>query len=211
MQQVAASSTCGRDSINGRFVTVETNRQQRVQELFVFALLVAIGVAGRWGQPTWCFTPLGAAAVFAGFYFSRAAVALLVPLAILGVSDLLLPAYDNVPVMLMTYAVSILPVCYGRVLARGQGMPSMAGVLAICGVLPATLFYLVTNFGVWAFQSDYEKSLAGLIRCYGAAMPFFRWMLAGDLFYLAVIFGCWLLAGVGETPAMQQALERVRK
>ena len=29
------------------------NRQQNLQDLLVFALLVAIGVAGRWGQPQW--------------------------------------------------------------------------------------------------------------------------------------------------------------
>ena len=48
---------------------------------------------------------------------------------------------------------------------------------------------------MWAFQSDYEKSLAGLTRCYLAAVPFYRWMLAGDGFYLVVLFGCWALAG----------------
>jgi hypothetical protein len=26
---------------------------------------------------------------------------------------------------------------------------------ALFGLLPATLFYLVSNFAVWAFQSDY--------------------------------------------------------
>ena len=48
----------------------------------------------------------------------------------------------------------------------------------------------MSNFAVWAFQSDYEKSWAGLVHCYSVAVPFFRWMLAGDIFYLAVIFGC---------------------
>ena len=51
------------------------NRQQTVQDLLVFALLVAIGVAGRWGQPEWCFTPTAAAAIFAGYYFSRVSIA----------------------------------------------------------------------------------------------------------------------------------------
>ena len=51
------------------------DRQQNLQDLLVFALLVAIGVAGRWGQPEWCFTPTAAAAIFAGLYFSRVAIA----------------------------------------------------------------------------------------------------------------------------------------
>jgi hypothetical protein len=61
--------------------------------------------------------------------------------------------------------------------------------------VPATAFFLVSNFAVWAFQSDYEKSLAGLAHCYAAAVPFYRWMLAGDVFYLVVLFSCWALAG----------------
>ncbi len=68
--------------------------------------------------------------------------------------------------------------------------------LAICGLVPATLFWLVSNFAVWAFQSDYEKSWAGLVHCYWMAVPFFRWMVAGDVFYLAVLFSCAALAGM---------------
>ena len=114
----------------------------------------------------WCFTPTAAAAVFAGFYFSRLAVAALVPIAILAISDLLLPAYNSFPVMLATYAVMTVPVWFGRMLRgehRGWGL---AGRWMVCGLVPATLFFVVSNFAVWAFQSDYEKSLAGLAQCY---------------------------------------------
>ena len=51
--------------------TVTQDRQRNLQDLLVFFLLIAIGVAGRWGQPEWCFTPTAAAAIFAGLYFSR--------------------------------------------------------------------------------------------------------------------------------------------
>jgi len=176
---------------------VQHDRQPSILELSVFALLIAIGVAGRWGQPEWCFTPIAATAIFAGFYFSRAAIAVLVPVAILVISDLALPAYDNILVMVATYAVLTLPVWLGRTLRQQpRGWAGIAGRCAACGLIPATLFYLVSNFAVWAFESDYEKSLAGLAQCYAAAVPFYRWMLAGDLFYVAVLFGCWALAGV---------------
>jgi hypothetical protein len=172
------------------------NRRQAVCDVLVFCLLVGIGVAGRWGQPEWCFTPTAAATIFAGYYFSRLGVAALVPVAILSVSDLLLPAYDSFGVMIATYAVMMLPVAFGRMLRSSGGRSNTAWRLAICGLLPATLFFIVTNFAVWAFQSDYEKSWAGLVQCYGMAVPFFRWMLSGDVFYLAVLFGCAHLAGL---------------
>jgi hypothetical protein len=109
---------------------------------------------------------------------------------------LLLPAYNSIPVMIATYAVMIVPVWLGR-LQRGEHPRWLAVTRwAVFGLLPATLFYIVSNFAVWAFQSDYEKSLAGLAQCYVAAIPFYRWMLAGDVFYLAVLIGCLVVAGV---------------
>ncbi|MEX2307328.1 MAG: DUF6580 family putative transport protein [Pirellulales bacterium] len=172
------------------------NRQQQVQDLLVFALLVAIGVAGRWGQPEWCFTPTAAAAIFAGMYFSRAAIAALVPVAILAIGDVfLLPPHDSIPVIIATYGAMAVPVLLGRWVRRSESRLSAAWRWGVCGFLPATLFFVVTNFAVWAFQSDYDKSLVGLGQCYWAAVPFYRWMLAGDVFYLAVLLACWLLAG----------------
>lgn len=185
------------------------HRQQTAQDLLVFVLLVAIGVAGRWGQPEWCFTPTAAAAIFAGYYFSRVSIAVLVPLAILAISDLLLPAHDNLPVMLATYGVMIVPVWLGRMMANSHGGWASAWRWAVCGVFPATLFWVVSNFAVWAFQSDYEQTLAGLGECYWAAVPFFRWMLAGDVFYLSILLGCLGLAKVGD-PAAQPVPVEVR-
>jgi hypothetical protein len=171
------------------------DRQLNLQDFLVFAILIAIGVAGRWGQPEWCFTPTAAAAIFAGLYFSRIAIAVMVPIAILGISDLCLPAYNSIPVMIATYAVMIVPVWLGRMQRSERPRSSMIVRWALFGILPATLFYLVSNFAVWAFQSDYEKSLAGLTHCYWAAVPFYRWMLAGDVFYLSVLLGCRVIAG----------------
>jgi hypothetical protein len=188
---------------------VNVERRQNGFDLLVFALLIAIGVAGRWGQPEWCFTPIAAAATFAGFYFSRWAVASLVPVAILTISDVLLPGYNSIPVMLATYAVMIVPVWFGRMLRGEHRGWRRAGRWLFCGLAPATLFFLVSNFAVWAFQSDYEKSLAGLTQCYIAAVPFFRWMLAGDVFYITVLFGCWALADIPNSVVSRRP-ERVR-
>jgi hypothetical protein len=185
------------------------DRETKIQDLLVFGLLVAIGVAGRWGQPEWCFTPTAAAAIFAGYYFSRWPIAALVPVAILAISDLMLPAYDSTAVMLATYGVMTAPVWLGRMMAKAQGGWSSGWRWALCGIVPATLFFVVSNFAVWAFQSDYEKSLAGLAECYWAAVPFYRWMLAGDVFYLAILLACLGLAGE-RAVKVSRACERVK-
>lgn len=183
-------------SVFGVVQAVSDNRRQTIRDVLVFLLLVSIGVAGRWAQPEWCFTPTAATAIFAGCYFARLGVAALVPIAILGMSDLALESHDSLGVMLATYAIMTVPVLLGRWLRTSEGKAQTAARLAICGLLPAMLFWLVSNFAVWAFQSDYERSWTGLVRCYWMAVPFFRWMLAGDVFYLAVLVSCAALAGL---------------
>jgi hypothetical protein len=183
---------------------VKDSIRQTLRDVLVFALLIGIGVAGRWAQPEWCITPMAAVAVFAGFYFSRIGVALLVPLAVLAITDLKLPAYGGAATMLVTYAAMCLPVFFGQLLRGNHSIWNAAWRWAVCGLIPATLFYLITNFAVWAFESIYPRTWAGLVECYWAAVPFYRWMAAGDVFYLAVMFGCWALAGA-RVPSLQRA------
>jgi len=51
------------------------------------------------------------------------------------------------------------------------------------------MFYLVTNFAVWAWGALYPRTWSGLIACYTAAIPFFRNSLIGDITFVAVLFG----------------------
>jgi hypothetical protein len=187
---------------------MKADRQRNLQDLLVFFLLIGIGVAGRWGQPQWCFTPTAAAAIFAGWYFSRWPVAVMVPVSILAISDLILPAYGSMSVLLATYFVMTVPVGLGRLQRNSRLGVWPAARWAVFTLAPATLFFIVTNFAVWAFENSYEKSFAGLMQCYWAAVPFYRWMLAGDLFYLCVLLSCFALAGMSR-PILQRASEQV--
>lgn len=166
------------------------------EDLLVFALLVAIGIAGRVAQPMWNFTPIAAVGLFAGAYFRRRWVAPLVPLAALAVSNLWLPAY-NPAVMISVYAMLALPALAGPLLRRpaaGGTVRWLAG-LAIAAAAPSLAFFVVTNFAEWAFTGAYAKTPGGLLECYSAALPFYRQMLVGDLFYAGVLFGS--MAAVG--------------
>ncbi|MBI5798900.1 MAG: hypothetical protein HZB10_03135, partial [Candidatus Yonathbacteria bacterium] len=54
----------------------------------------------------------------------------------------------------------------------------------IVGSASASLFFfLTTNFAVWAWTPMYEKTWGGLMLSYTFAIPFFRNMFVGDLFY----------------------------
>jgi hypothetical protein len=60
--------------------------------------------------------------------------------------------------------------------------------------LGALQFFLITNFGVWAFLNSYPRTVAGLAECYLAGIPFFWNTLAGDAVYAALLFGGFALA-----------------
>ena len=175
--------------------------EQNLKELSFFVLLLAIGVAGRWASPAWNFTPLAAVTIFGGFLFRRTLVAILLPVTILAVSDLFLPVHDNLGVMITVHAMMIVPLMLGR-WVRGKEGVKQAVCWGVCGLVPATTFFLTTNLAVWAFKSAYEPTLAGLAACYAAGIPFFRAMLVGDLFYLGVMLTCLAIARV-RLPARQ--------
>jgi hypothetical protein len=177
------------------------------RDLIVFALLTSIGVVGRWAQPDWNFTPLMAITVLGGYYFRSLLPAVLLPVSVLAISNLALDSYDSVPVLISVYAMMLVPLFLGRA-ARGKSGWQLAGVGALCGLVPATAFFIVTNFVHWAATSMYDHTWAGLMNCYVAALPFYRTMLVGDLFYLGLLVGCLALAGE-KSPLL--AADRLKK
>ena len=66
------------------------------REAFVFFLLLAFGIVGRWAQPEWNFTPLAAVTAMGAYYFRGWLPAVLLPVCLLSLSDLLLLPHDSV-------------------------------------------------------------------------------------------------------------------
>jgi hypothetical protein len=68
-------------------------------------------------------------------------------------------------------------------------------VIAPIVLSSSLLFFVTTNFAVWAFSGIYPNDLGGLVRCYVAALPFLQNTLTGDIVWSATLFGTWWLAG----------------
>lgn len=129
------------------------------------------------------FAPIGALALFGGAQFVDRRVAFLVPLAAMLLSDLCIGLY---PHMGWVYGSFALITCLGLWLRSHRRILPIAGA----SLLASSLFFLITNFGVWANSTaTYTKGLAGLVTCYVAAIPFFGNTLLGDGFYVLVLFG----------------------
>lgn len=132
-------------------------------------------------------TPIAALALFGGAQFLDKRLAFLVPFAALFLSDLVMGLHSQMPIV---YAGFALVVCIGFALrGRLRALPVAAATLA-----GSVVFFLVSNFGVWATGGWYAKTFAGLVACYAAGIPFFRNSLLGDAFYAAVLFGAFALA-----------------
>ena len=84
-----------------------------------------------------------------GYYFRQLLPAVLLPIGVLTVSNVLLPSYDYWQVQLAVYAMMLLPLALGR-LARGAEGWQQAKHFALCSFVPATAFFVVTNFVHWA-------------------------------------------------------------
>lgn len=129
------------------------------------------------------FAPIAAMALFAGYYLPRKQ-AFIIPLVAMLVSDLIIGFY-NPATMLSVYGSFVLITLLGQYAKSQKSWGFVAG-----GVLTGSfLFYLITNLAVWLEPGvTYSRDLQGLLDCYIQAIPFYKYTLAGDIFYSAFFF-----------------------
>ena len=73
--------------------------------------------------------------------------------------------------------------------------PRRRAPLVLGAALAASvLFFVLSNFGVWATDTLYPRTFDGLVTCYVMAIPFFDYTVAGDLFYTTLMFGLFAAA-----------------
>lgn len=144
-------------------------------------ILMVVGILSRIIVHTPNFTPVIALALFGGFYLSRRH-ALIVPVALMVISDLVIGLHD---LFVFTWGSVALIAVLG-IWARRYKSP---GMMLGSSIVSACLFFLVTNFGVWLLH--YPLTLEGFVRCYTLAVPFFRSLFVSTLIYSAVFFGVY--------------------
>lgn len=134
------------------------------------------------------FAPIGALALFTGLYTARKWL-LFTPVVVMFISDIFVGFY-NWKIMLVVYLSFLVYAFIGRIVKNNKSVFTiMGGTFA-----GALLFYITTNFAVWAFFGMYPHTLQGLVLCYEMALPFFRNSLMGDLFYVGAFVGAYELA-----------------
>lgn len=145
----------------------------------------------------WNFSPILPLCLFGAACFSSRATAFVVPLGIYLAGDIgiwLLTGrldwafYAGQPVL---YLSVLLVVASGLLLRSRRSWHRVACVGLGCAVI----FFVVSNFGVWALGSGqrYALNLAGLADCYVQAIPFFRNTLISMLVFLPLMFSPLIL------------------
>ena len=138
-------------------------------------------------------SPITAIALFGGAYFAKKNWAYLVPFLAMWITDIILnntiyAQYFEGFVWhgnLWVYGAFFLIVMIGiHFLKKVRPLN-----LLITTIGASLLFFVLTNFGVWAGSALYPKTIAGLIECYTLAIPFYQNTLIGDLLCTAVLFG----------------------
>ncbi len=176
-----------------KFIKQENNTTRFV----VLVLMIVLAAIYRLLPHPWNLSPLGAIALFGGAYFGSIAAALFVPFVSLWISDLIL---NNViygqyfPEFTLFYDGfawqygSFVAITLIGLLLKNRVKPVNVFFASVAG---SVLFFLVSNFGVWASGGGimYPLTGTGLIACYTAGLPFLQNTLLGDLAFNALLFG----------------------
>ena len=154
--------------------------------IFIVAALILLGIGGRLLPHLTNFSPLLAIALFAGFFFAKRLLPLVIITTILLVTDFMLGGYDY-RLMLVVYGALFFPFVFKTFLRSKLSVLR----LSIATLSSSIFFFLTTNFAVWLFASWYSPDLTGLIECYVAGLPFFKYTLLGDLGWSGILFGTY--------------------
>lgn len=143
------------------------------------------------------FAPIAAMALFGGAYFNKKSVAFAVPLAAMLLTDSIIGFHSGMWLVYLSFALIVL---IGMLMLKKISVINVV----LASVTASISFYIITNFGVWAFGTMYPKNIVGLIECYVAAIPFIQNTLIGDLFFSGVMFGVYEFAKT-KLPVLSEA------
>jgi hypothetical protein len=153
---------------------------KKLERIMSYAAIILLAVAARIMPHPPNFAPIGGLALFSGAHFKKKA-ALLIPILAMVSSDLFLGWHST---MIYVY-VSFVAITF--IGSRLKEKPSFKPLVS-ASLFSSLLFFVVTNFGVWATANFYPKTLFGLYQSYVGALPFFRNTILSDLFYAFSFF-----------------------
>ena len=127
------------------------------------------------------FTATIALVMFTGYLIQNRFLSVLVILLSQVVSDLYLGIYSS---MVFVYAAYISIALLSPIIMKKMNTKSVV----LSSVISPSIFFIISNFGVWLIGSTYTFNLSGLIACYVAGIPFFDESLISTVLFALTIF-----------------------
>lgn len=165
------------------------------KKFLICSALLVIGIIGRVIPHPPNFTPIGGIIIFSMLSLENRFLKFFIPILVFWVSDLII---NNIT----------LPLTYPQYYQGFQLFGNWSIYLALFSIMlglklflnnrkkyliprssliAATLFFLITNFGVWLGSSFYPPTFSGFLICLGAGVPFFGNNLLSTLIYSYVL------------------------
>ncbi|MEM7783798.1 MAG: DUF6580 family putative transport protein [Planctomycetota bacterium] len=174
-------------------------------EIFFFCFILLVGFGSRfWLVDLPNFKPIAAMVLFGGFLFRHWSLPVVAMLVVMLASDLVFGGYEFWMAFAVYFSLAIsafLGIWIQRNCRTENGLPclgfSAAGKFLVASLSMSTCFYLLTNFAVWFAGGWYDFTAGGLIKCYAAAIPFYRMTLSGDLVFTAGLVSVYSLVLFG--------------
>ncbi len=141
------------------------------KEIFPISLILILVLARLIPHPP-NFTPIIAVAIMSGYFFKNIYLSFATLLISMLLADAFIGFYDNI---LFVYLSLFLIVLLFYKISEKINFKN----LFIYSFIGSIIFFIISNFGVWALGSPgildipYERNLNGLVECYALAIPFF--------------------------------------
>ena len=149
------------------------------------------------------FSPMAAIGLFGAAHFAKKWQAFFIPLIGIWISDLVINNYvysSSSSNIVWFYSgfywqyISYILIIFVGLFIFNKGISltkTVGGMISSSGI-----FFLVSNFGVWAGGTMYPKNFGGLITCYAAGVPFIHNTIISDVLFTTVLFGTYYLLQV---------------
>ena len=151
------------------------------KDIFLISLILILALSRLIPHPP-NFTPIIAVAILSGYFFKNIYLSFATLLITMLLADVFIGFYENI---FFVYLSLLLIAFIFYKISEKINFKN----LFIYGFIGSLIFFIVSNFGVWALGSPgvydiaYEKNLNGLVECYILAIPFF-----GNTFLSTIIF-----------------------
>ena len=146
------------------------------------------------------FSPMAAIGLFGAAHFAKKWKAFFIPLLGIWLSDLVINnfIYTSSDLNIVWFYngfywqyISYVLIIFTGLFIFNKGVSLSKTFVGIIG--SSGIFFLVSNFGVWAGSGMYSKNIAGLISCYIAGIPFMNNTIISDFLFTTVLFGSYYL------------------